>query len=103
MASLLFSFSACLRHAFMTGAGYGDLERISDEDQRRFCDFDPSALTPFERVSDALSAHDDMLSALREAAEILRHNPDASEPPRYRNARASKVIDAAIAKTEGRT
>lgn len=24
-----FSFSNCLRHAFFTGAGYGDLERIS--------------------------------------------------------------------------
>jgi hypothetical protein len=37
-----------------------------------------------------------LLKALKEAEEILRHNPNAQEPPRYRNARAGKVIRAAI-------
>ncbi len=44
------SFSQCLRYAFFSGAGYADLEKISEEDQRRWCAFDPSELELFKRM-----------------------------------------------------
>lgn len=36
------SFANCLRHAFMSGAGYGDLERISEDDLHAWVNYDPS-------------------------------------------------------------
>mgnify|MGYP001582437133 CR=1 FL=1 len=33
-----------------------------------------------------------LVEAMKAIDEILRHNPDAQEPPRYRNARAAKIV-----------
>lgn len=35
--------------------------------------------------------------AVEEALTILLHNPDAAQPPRYRNIQASKILKAALA------
>jgi hypothetical protein len=43
----------------------------------------------------------ELVKALNEILQILRHNPNAAEPPRYRNARASKIAAAALAKAKG--
>ncbi len=47
-------------------------------------------------------SYDEMLAAFRLIDEILLHNPDAAEPPRYRNARAARVVRDILAKAEGR-
>ncbi len=72
MSKLLFTFSNCLRHAFLTGAGYGDLERISDEDLLRWVEYDPSELTPFVKMQASINAHDELLAGLRAAEKALR-------------------------------
>jgi hypothetical protein len=53
MADIRFSYSQCLRHAFMSGAGYGDLDKISEEDQQRWVHYDPPVSAgPFKRMND---------------------------------------------------
>jgi hypothetical protein len=42
-----------LRHAFYTGAGYGDTDKISDEDQKRWTAYDPTE-EGFKRISEVL-------------------------------------------------
>lgn len=49
-------------------------------------------------LDQAFPAYDDMLQALKDAQEVLVHNPDASQPPRYRAIQASKIIKSALAK-----
>lgn len=44
------SYSQCLRHAFLTGAGYGDLEKISEDDLRRWTSYDPPKVGCFETM-----------------------------------------------------
>jgi len=39
--SVEFTFSQMLRHAFLSGAGYGDLEKISAKDQDRWMNYAP--------------------------------------------------------------
>lgn len=46
--------SNLLRHAFYTGAGYGDLQRLTDFDQKRWLDYDPTGLAQFKRIDAAL-------------------------------------------------
>lgn len=46
--------SSLLRHAFFAGAGYGDFQTISDADQKRWVEYDPSELAPFKRIDAAL-------------------------------------------------
>lgn len=60
---------------------------------------DDEVITHLKRFA----ASGELLTALEQADEILRHNPDAGEPPRYRNARASKIIKDAIAKARGQS
>lgn len=50
MQRLAVSFSNVLRHAFFAGAGYGDLEKISPEDQKRWVDFDPPMVGSFKKM-----------------------------------------------------
>lgn len=57
MKNPLFSFANCLRHAFMTGAGYGDLDRISDEDIYRWCCYDPPEVGPFATMAEVIAAY----------------------------------------------
>lgn len=52
--NVLFSFGNCLRHAFMTGAGYGDLQRIEDADIRRWCEYDPPEVGAFKTMETVL-------------------------------------------------
>lgn len=52
--SYSFSFANCLRHAFMSGAGYGELERITEEDQRRWCSYDPPEVGSFAKMAAVL-------------------------------------------------
>jgi hypothetical protein len=51
---VVLALAACLRHAFMAGAGYGDLEKISDEDVKRWVEWSPPNKGPFLRVASAL-------------------------------------------------
>lgn len=49
------SFANCLRHAFLTGAGYDSLEKkVTDEDQRRWCEYDPPRVGSFVTMEYAL-------------------------------------------------
>ena len=41
----------------------------------------------------------ELYGALTEVVSLLRHDPEASEPPRYRCARALKIARAALAKS----
>jgi len=52
---LRLTFAACLRHAFMTGAGYGDLDKITEVDQFRWVEYDPSELASFKKMDAALT------------------------------------------------
>lgn len=56
MANLQFSLSQCLRHAFMSGAGYGEGDRISEEDLRRWSQYEPPNVGSFERVNKAIES-----------------------------------------------
>lgn len=69
MANLSFSFANCLRHAFFEGAGYGDLEKIKDEDQRRWCSYDPPRVGSFISIESAIEQHGAFLSGLRAIVE----------------------------------
>lgn len=51
-----FSFSQCLRHAFFAGAGYGELERLSDADQKRWTDYDPPMVGSFKNMDGYIRA-----------------------------------------------
>lgn len=55
MKNPFFAFAACLRHAFMTGAGYGDNDHIAVTDLVRWTDYDPPPTGAFKTVSDILS------------------------------------------------
>ncbi|MBB4192746.1 hypothetical protein [Rhizobium aethiopicum] len=77
MKSPLLTFSSCLRHAFFEGAGYKDLERISDDDQRRWVEYDPTDLAPFKRMQEALAATDELLAGLRDLVETVQSGVDA--------------------------
>lgn len=46
----LLSFSNCLRHAFFAGAGYGELERITEADQKRWVEYDPPMVGAFVKM-----------------------------------------------------
>jgi len=83
MANLLFSFSQCLRHAFMSGAGYGDCDKISEEDLKRWSSYDFPEVGSFARVKEALEAavaskpHTGLtfgaaLTALKEGCRVAR-------------------------------
>lgn len=65
MNKILMAFSGCLRHAFLDGAGYKDLDKISEEDQRRWCAYDPSSLTSFVKMQAAIEAYDELRIGLR--------------------------------------
>lgn len=45
-----FAFNNCLRHAFMSGAGYGDYDRISDAHIDAWCNYDPPESGPFKTM-----------------------------------------------------
>jgi hypothetical protein len=51
MKNPLFAFSACLRHAFMSGAGYGDHDRITDYHIDAWCNYDPPESGPFTTMA----------------------------------------------------
>lgn len=55
MKNPLFAFSACLRHAFMTGVGYDDFSRIDETDQRRWADYDPPETGAFATMAAILA------------------------------------------------
>lgn len=54
--NLKLSFYRCLRHAFMSGAGYGDFENISDRDIGRWTEYDPPRSGSFAEVEEAIAA-----------------------------------------------
>lgn len=56
MKNPMFAFAACLRHAFMAGAGYGEMERISEADQRRWVEYDPPNVGSFKTIADVIAA-----------------------------------------------
>lgn len=45
--------STLIRHAFFSGAGYGEFEKISEEDSRRWVEYDPTTLAASQRVNAA--------------------------------------------------
>lgn len=56
MTNYRFSFAMCMRHAFLSGAGYSDLEVIKQADLDRFCDYDPPMVGSFQRMDELLSS-----------------------------------------------
>jgi hypothetical protein len=60
MKNPLFAFAACLRHAFMTGAGYEkDHEPIEVADLDRWANYDPPSTGSFKTMADVLAAASD--------------------------------------------
>lgn len=49
-----FDLTSLLRHAFMSGRGLGDGDKISDDDAKAWMDYDPSDMNAFKRVSAAI-------------------------------------------------
>ncbi|QBQ72137.1 hypothetical protein Milano_115 [Agrobacterium phage Milano] len=92
MKNPLFSFANCLRHAFMTGAGYGESERISDADQRRWCEYDPPNVGSFSTMADVLAsaARDEYNQTMsrKDAMTVIGHATDFSEAMQ----RATKLL-----------
>lgn len=57
MKNPLFAFAACLRHAFMTGAGYEkDFEQIEVADLDRWVNYDPPSTGAFKTMADVLAS-----------------------------------------------
>lgn len=56
MTNYRFSFAMCQRHAFLSGAGYGDLEVVKQADLDRFCDYDPPMVGSFQRMEELLNS-----------------------------------------------
>lgn len=90
--SLFFSLSQCLRHAYMSGAGYGDCDKISEEDQRRWASYEMPSVSSFERIVKALEAADkaeqfsrtdltfgEALTALKEGRRVTRKEWESSD------------------------
>lgn len=76
---LLFSFAQCLRHAFFSGVGYGDSERISAEDQARWTAYDPPKVGSFASIEAALHENES-LRARAEKAEAVCQNFEVKGP-----------------------
>jgi hypothetical protein len=57
MKNPMFAFAACLRHAFMSGAGYEkDHEPIEVADLDRWVNYDPPNVGAFKTMADVLAA-----------------------------------------------
>lgn len=48
------TLSSLMRHAFMSGAGYGDLDKISEADQARWVEYDPPQTGRMKDLIDAI-------------------------------------------------
>ena len=104
MKNPLFSFANCLRHAFMTGAGYGESERVSEADQRRWCEYDPPSTGSFKTMSDILASAErkdamtvvghatDFAEAMQRATKLLSE----LQPPPKRTTTGVVIVAAAI-------
>lgn len=67
MKNPMFAFAACLRHAFMSGAGYEkDHEPIEVADLDRWVHYDPPNVGSFKTMADvlAVAAHDEYTQTL---------------------------------------
>lgn len=57
MKNPLFAFSACLRHAFLSGVGYtGDYDRVDEADLDRWTHYDPPNVGAFKTMADVIAA-----------------------------------------------
>lgn len=65
------SFAACLRHAFFTGAGYGDLEKISDADLARWVTFEPPETGCFASMKEHFAEHHKDIVRLEEDSAVM--------------------------------
>lgn len=66
MKNPMFAFAACLRHAFMTGAGYGDDDHIAVADIVRWTEYDPPSAGSFKKMNDIIAAagHDEYVQTV---------------------------------------
>jgi hypothetical protein len=67
--------------------------RVSDE--RAETEFVEARTALLALLDPPPSSH--LRAAIEDALTILRRNPDASQPPRYRNIQACKVLETALA------
>jgi hypothetical protein len=49
-----FDLTSLLRHAFLTGRGLKDGDKLSPEDHKAWLEYDPSEMNAFKRVSNAI-------------------------------------------------
>ena len=76
-----------------------ELERLRSENSRLIDEIDMAeeeGCVADDEIRRLTEENTRLRSAMRDALVILRHNPNASQPPRYRNIQASKIIDDAI-------
>lgn len=101
------TLSNLLRHAFMTGAGYGELERISEDHQQAWTSYEPPEPL-YQRVHDVL--YPQTGEAIRERsmdltqAEVLltdfegesirRHEYFSHSPPMSKYPRGDEYVAA---------
>jgi hypothetical protein len=57
MKNPVLAFASCLRHAFMSGAGYEPYAPISDLDQARWAEYDPPEKGAFATMSDLIGGN----------------------------------------------
>lgn len=76
MTNYQFSFSQCLRHAFMTGAGYGELDKIKSDDLARWAEYDPAmSRGAFKRMNELVRRADEVLDP---KVKVIFSNTDGS-------------------------
>lgn len=92
MKNPLFAFAACLRHAYMTGAGYGDNDHIAVADVIRWTDYDPPSTGAFKTMSDVIASAErdeyNQTMSRKDAMTIIGHSTDFAEAMQ----RATKLL-----------
>ncbi|QIW87618.1 hypothetical protein Ab1vBOLIVR4_gp101 [Agrobacterium phage OLIVR4] len=93
MKNPLFAFAACLRHAFMTGAGYEkEHEPIEVADLDRWVNYDPPSTGAFKTMSDVIASAErdeyNQTMSRKDAMTIIGHSTDFAEAMQ----RATKLL-----------
>lgn len=82
----MFAFAACLRHAFMTGAGYEkDHEPIEVADLDRWVNYDPPNVGAFKTMADVLA-----VASREEVTETMVLHPNVFG--RYTTGKVSPIV-----------
>lgn len=86
------SFSQCMRHAFFTGAGYGDLEKITPEDLKRWTGYEPPDVGCFKAMDEHFALVEKDTQKLAEDAAVMTLAAEKIEEQRAEIERLRKQV-----------